>query len=39
MQEKNEKATEIYISLLEKEPDNYNILAHLIELLKRSGNL
>jgi len=39
MQEKNEKATEIYISLLDKEPDNYNILAHLIELLKRSGNL
>ena len=39
MQEKNEKAKEIYINLLEKEPDNYNILANLIELLKRSGVL
>lgn len=28
-----------YIDLLEKEPDNFNILANLIELMRRAGRI
>lgn len=28
-----------YIELLEKEPDNFNILANLIELMKKAGRI
>jgi hypothetical protein len=27
------------MALLEKEPNNFNILANLIELMKRAGNI
>ena len=39
MKEQPEAAQGTYIDLLNKEPDNYNILANLIELLKRSGKV
>lgn len=39
MKEQTEAAQGTYIDLLTKEPDNYNILANLIELLKRSGKV
>jgi tetratricopeptide repeat protein 21B len=39
MKDQTEAAMQTYISLLEKEPDNFNILANLIELLRRAGKL
>ena len=39
MKEQTDAAMQSYIDLLEKEPDNYNILAHLIELLRRAGKI
>ena len=37
--EGSQGAIKTYIDLLEKEPDNFNILANLIELLKRAGKI
>ena len=37
MQDKEDKAIETYMQLLEAKPDNYNALAQLIQLLRRSG--
>lgn len=39
MKEQPDQAQKTYIDLLEKEPDNFNILANLIELMKRSGKV
>ena len=39
MKESADGAIETYIKLLEKEPDNFNVLANLIELLRRAGRL
>lgn len=39
MKEQPDQAQKTYIDLLEKEPDNLNILANLIELMKRSGKV
>jgi len=32
-------AVKTYMGLLDKEPDNFNILANLIELLRKSGRV
>lgn len=37
--EGSQGAIKTYIDLLEKEPDNFNILANLIELMKRAGKI
>jgi Tfp pilus assembly protein PilF len=37
MGEHTEKAIQTYQNLLDKEPDNYSILANLTELLRRAG--
>ncbi len=37
--DKSDNAIKSYNDLLEKEPDNFNILAQLIELLRRLGRL
>jgi uncharacterized protein YjgD (DUF1641 family) len=37
--EKSEDAIASYTDLLEKEPDNFNTLSQLIELLRRTGRL
>jgi tetratricopeptide repeat protein 21B len=39
MYEKSDEAINTYMQLLDKKPDNFNALAQLIELLKRSGRL
>ena len=39
LSEKSDNAIMSYIELLEKEPDNFNILAQLIELLRRLGRI
>lgn len=39
MNDQTDEAIKTYIDLLEKEPDNFNILANLIELLKRAGKI
>mmetsp|Transcript_13183 Transcript_13183/g.20525 ORF Transcript_13183/g.20525 Transcript_13183/m.20525 type:complete len:285 (+) Transcript_13183:2332-3186(+) len=39
MKEQTDGAIETYKHLLEKEPDNFNILANLIELLRRAGKI
>lgn len=37
MKEQTEGAIKTYIQLLEKQPDNFNTLSQLIELLRRAG--
>lgn len=39
MHEQTELAIKSYIDLLDKQPDNYNILANLIELMRRAGRI
>jgi tetratricopeptide repeat protein 21B len=39
LSEKSDNAIKSYIDLLEKEPDNFNILAQLIELLRKLGRI
>ena len=39
MKEQTEGAMKSYIKLLDNEPDNYNILAKLIELMRKAGKL
>lgn len=39
MKDETEGAMQSYIQLLDKEPDNYNILANLIELLRKAGRI
>jgi len=39
MKDQSSGAINSYISLLEKEPDNFNILANLIELLRKAGQI
>ncbi len=39
MKGQTEGAISTYMALLEKEPNNFNILANLIELMKRAGNI
>jgi tetratricopeptide (TPR) repeat protein len=36
---KTEDAIRIYSQLLDKEPDNFNTLSQLIELLRRAGRI
>ncbi len=36
---KTEEAIRTYSQLLEKEPDNFNTLSQLIELLRRAGRI
>lgn len=39
MNNKTEEAIKTYQTLLEEEPDNFNTLSQLIELLRRAGRL
>ena len=39
MKDQTEGAMESYIQLLEKEPDNFKVLANLIELFRRAGRI
>ncbi len=39
MKDQTESAIKTYIQLLEKEPDNFNTLSQLIELLRRAGRI
>ena len=39
MKEETDHAMKSYIDLLEKNPNNYNILANLIELLRKAGRI
>ncbi len=39
MREQHEGAIDTYKQLLDKQPDNFNALAQLIELLRRTGKL
>lgn len=39
MKEETDGAMKSYIQLLEKNPNNYNILANLIELLRKAGRI
>lgn len=39
MREQSDGAIYTYIQLLQAEPDNFNVLANLIELLRRAGRL
>jgi cytochrome c-type biogenesis protein CcmH/NrfG len=39
IQDQAEGAISTYIELLDKSPDNFNILANLIELLRRAGKI
>tara|TARA_B110000285_G_C15115003_1_gene613532 strand:- start:535 stop:1926 length:1392 start_codon:yes stop_codon:yes gene_type:complete len=39
MRDQPDQATETYIKLLEKDPDNFRILSNLIILLKRAGKI
>ena len=39
MAEKTDQAMKSYKDLLDKEPDNHNILGNLIELMRRAGSI
>jgi len=39
MKDETDAAMKSYILLLEKDPNNYNILANLIELLRKAGRI
>ena len=39
MKDQTEGAINTYVQLLEKEPDNFNTLSQLIELLRRAGRV
>ena len=39
MKEETEEAMKSYILLLEKNANNYNILANLIELMRKAGRI
>ena len=39
MKDQTEEAINTYIQLLDKEPDNFNTLSQLIELLRRAGRI
>lgn len=39
IREQSDGAISTYIELLDKSPDNFNILANLIELLRRAGKI
>jgi len=39
MKDETDQAMKSYIELLEKDPNNYNILANLIELLRKAGRI
>ena len=39
MREDPDGAIKTYVQLLEKEPDNFNTLSQLIELLRRAGRI
>ena len=39
MKDQTDGAINTYVQLLEKEPDNFNTLSQLIELLRRAGRI
>lgn len=39
MRNETEGAMDVFIKLLEKDPTNFKILANLIDLLRRAGQL
>ena len=39
MKDQTEGAINVYVQLLDKEPDNFNTLSQLIELLRRAGRI
>lgn len=39
MAEQTPKAIQTYMALLESQPDNFSILANLIELMRKAGRL